>query len=139
MMAKFLRILGTSLTIIFSIGATVGAMITMYSAVANRTREIGVLRALGFQKKSILTAFLIESLLYGILGGIMGLLFSSFMQLITVSTLNFQSFAELAFSFTLSPKIASQAMLFSIFMGFAGGLLPAIRAARMGIVDSLRA
>ncbi|HAY20894.1 MAG TPA: multidrug ABC transporter permease [Desulfobacterales bacterium] len=139
MMAKFLRILGTSLTAIFSIGATVGAMITMYSAVANRTREIGVLRALGFQKKSILSAFLIESLLFGLLGGIFGLFFASFMQFITVSTLNFQSFAELSFSFTLSFKIAYQSILFSVFMGFAGGLLPAIRAARMGIVDSLRA
>ncbi|SPD73978.1 ABC transporter, membrane protein [uncultured Desulfobacterium sp.] len=139
MMAKFLRILGTSLTIIFSIGATVGAMITMYSAVANRTREIGVLRALGFPRKSILSAFLIEAMLFGVLGGAFGLFFASFMQLITVSTLNFQSFAELSFSFTLSSKIASQAMLFSIFMGFAGGLLPAIRASQMKIVDSLRA
>ena len=65
MMAKFLRILGISLTIIFSLGAVIGAMVTMYSAVANRTAEIGTLRALGFQRRSILTAFLLESLFLG--------------------------------------------------------------------------
>ena len=68
MMAKFLRILGTTLTIIFSIGAIIGAMITMYSAVANRTAEIGTLRALGFRRRNILLAFLTESLLSGFSG-----------------------------------------------------------------------
>ena len=73
MMAKFLRILGTSLTIIFSIGAIIGAMITMYSAVANRTAEIGTLRALGFRRRNILLAFLTESLLLGFIGGMRGI------------------------------------------------------------------
>ncbi|MCX5857526.1 MAG: ABC transporter permease, partial [Deltaproteobacteria bacterium] len=86
MMAKFLRILGLSLTIIFSIGAVIGAMITMYSAVANRTAEIGTLRALGFLRRNILATFLVESLLLGFIGGFLGLFFASFMQLITVST-----------------------------------------------------
>ena len=75
MMAKFLRILGMSLTIIFSLGAVIGAMITMYAAVANRTAEIGTLRALGFQRSSILGAFLMESLLLGFIGGAVGLFF----------------------------------------------------------------
>ncbi len=137
MMAKFLRILGMSLTIIFSLGAIIGAMITMYAAVLNRTSEIGTLRALGFQRKSILTAFLMESLLLGFIGGIVGLFFASFLQLYTVSTLNFQTFSELAFTFSLSFEIIYKAMTFSLIMGFVGGVLPAIRASRMNIVEAL--
>ena len=139
MMAKFLRILGTSLTIIFSLGAIIGAMITMYSAVANRIAEIGTLRALGFGRRDILAAFLLESLLLGFFGGFAGLLFASFMQFITISTVNFQTFSELAFRFTLSFEIVYKGMFFSLIMGFVGGLLPALRASRMMIVDALRA
>lgn len=138
MMAKFLRILGLTLTIIFSLGAIIGAMITMYSAVANRVFEIGTMRALGFQRRSILTAFLIESLFLGFIGGCFGLFFASFLQLYTVSTLNFQTFSELAFSFSLTFTIVYQAMAFSLVMGFVGGILPSIMAARMKIVDALR-
>jgi ABC-type antimicrobial peptide transport system permease subunit len=138
MMAKFLRILGTSLTVIFSIGAIIGAMITMYAAVSNRTGEIGTMRALGFQRKNILAAFMVESLLLGLLGGFVGLFFASFMQFITISTVNFQTFAELAFRFSLNWRIIGEAMAFSLFMGFIGGVLPAFRAARMNIVEALR-
>ena len=138
-MAKFLRILGVSLTVIFSIGAMLGAMITMYSAVANRTAEIGTLRALGFRRRNILIAFLMESLLLGFIGGAVGIACSSLTQLITVSTLNFQTFSELAFRFTLNPAIAAQAMGFALGMGFVGGVLPALRASRLNIVDALRA
>jgi putative ABC transport system permease protein len=137
-MARFLRILGISLTVIFSLGAIIGAMVTMYSAVANRTAEIGRLRALGFQRKSILLAFLIESLLLGFLGGMAGLFFASFMQLITVSTVNFQTFSELSFSFALTFDIVYKGLAFSLVMGFVGGILPALRASRMNIVDALR-
>jgi len=138
LMAKFLRILGLTLTLIFSLGAMIGAMITMYAAVANRTGEIGTLRALGFQRRDILMAFLMESLLLGLLGGVVGLFLASFLQLITVSTMNFQTFSELAFSFTLTPKIVIFSLLFALIMGFVGGVLPAMRAARMKIVDALR-
>jgi ABC-type antimicrobial peptide transport system permease subunit len=139
MMAKFLRILGLSLTVIFSIGAIIGAMITMYSAVANRIGEIGTMRALGFRRRSILAAFLAESLLLGCLGGAAGLFCASFMQFITVSTVNFQTFSELAFKFTLNVPIVMQAMAFSLVMGLIGGVLPAFRASRMNIVEALRA
>jgi ABC-type antimicrobial peptide transport system permease subunit len=138
MMAKFLRILGMSLTVIFSLGAIIGAMITMYSAVANRTGEIGTLRALGFQRGSILAAFLVESLLLGLVGGCIGLFFASFLQLFTISTMNFQTFSELAFSFTLTFEIFYKSLLFSLIMGFVGGVLPAFRAARKNIVEALR-
>lgn len=138
MMATFLNILGLSLTVIFSLGAIIGAMITMYSAVANRTGEIGTLRALGFQRRSILVAFLLESLLLGLVGGCVGLFFASFLQLFTISTLNFQTFSELAFSFTLTVGIFYKSLLFSLIMGFIGGVLPAFRASRKTIVEALR-
>ena len=138
MMAKFLRILGFSLTLIFSIGAIVGGMITMYAAVANRTREIGTLRALGFRRMTILAAFLMESFLISVAGGLGGLFFASFLQLFTVSTINFQTFSELAFNFSLNFDIVFKALIFSLVMGFAGGILPAIRASGMVVVEALR-
>ncbi len=139
MMAKFLRILGISLTAVFSLGAMIGAMITMYAAVANRTAEIGTLRALGFRRRSILAAFLIESMFLGLVGGLIGLFFASFMQLITISTINWQTFSELAFSFTLTVPISLGSLGFSLVMGFVGGVLPAFRASRMNIIEALRA
>ncbi|AJE02954.1 ABC transporter permease [Geobacter pickeringii] len=138
-MAKFLRILGVTLTIIFSLGAIIGAMITMYAAVANRITEIGTLRALGFRRGGILAAFILESLFLGLLGGVAGLFFASFMQLITISTMNWQTFSELAFTFTLTLAIIGKSLLFSLGMGLVGGVLPAFRAARMKVVDALRA
>jgi putative ABC transport system permease protein len=137
-MAKFLRILGFSLTLIFSVGAIIGAMITMYAAVASRTREIGTLRSLGFRRRSIMAAFILESLILGFIGGFAGLFIASFMQFITISTMNFQTFAELAFSFVLTFENMVQAMAFSLIMGILGGVLPAIRASRMNIVEALR-
>ncbi len=138
MMAKFLRILGISLTAIFSLGAIIGAMITMYAAVANRTQEIGTLRALGFRRRHILFSFLVESILLGFVGGCIGLFFASFLQLFTISTLNFQTFSELAFSFSLTPEIIFSSLFFALFMGLVGGLLPAVRASRMNIVEAIR-
>lgn len=138
-LSTFITILGTVLSVIFSLGAMIGAAITMYSAVATRTGEIGTLRALGFRRPSILAAFLLESLLLALVGGLAGLFFATFLQAITISTLNIQSFSQLAFSFVLTPRIIIQTILFSLLMGFIGGFLPAIKASRMKIVDSLRA
>ncbi len=138
-MAKFLNILGLSLSIVFSLGAIIGAVITMYGAVASRTREIGTLRALGFRRGGILAAFLLESLLLGLIGGCAGLAMASGMQWLTISTMNWQTFAELAFSFDLTPAIALESLAFAVAMGLLGGLLPAIRAARMDLIDALRA
>jgi ABC-type antimicrobial peptide transport system permease subunit len=138
-LSLFIQILGLTLSVIFSIGAVIGATVTMYASVANRVTEIGTLRALGFQRRSILAAFLAESLLLGLVGGVAGLLFASGMQLVSFSTTNFQSFSELAFGFRLTPAIAVEALLFALAMGFVGGFLPALRASRMEIVDALRA
>jgi ABC-type antimicrobial peptide transport system permease subunit len=138
-LANFIRILGLTLSVIFSFGAIIGAMITMYAAVSNRTAEIGTLRALGFPRRSVLAAFLLESLFLSLLGGAIGLCLASLMQLVTVSTMNWQSFAEIAFRFSLTPRIVMQSLVFAAFMGLLGGVLPAARAARLKIVDALRA
>jgi putative ABC transport system permease protein len=138
-LSKFITYLGTSISIIFSIGAIIGAMITMYASVASRVAEIGTLRALGFSRGSILAAFLGEALLLGLVGGLVGLIAASFMQALSISTTNFQTFAELAFSFSLTPRIVLASIVFALAMGFVGGFLPAARAARMKIVDALRA
>jgi putative ABC transport system permease protein len=138
-MATFIKVLGIFVTIIFSAGAIVGATITMYASVANRTVEIGTLRSLGFSRRSILSAFLIESLFISLIGGAIGLFIASFLQFFTVSTLNFESFAELSFSFALSPAIIILSLAFAAFMGFIGGFLPSVRAARLNIVNALRA
>jgi ABC-type antimicrobial peptide transport system permease subunit len=138
-LSTFISILGLTLSIIFSIGAMIGAAITMYASVANRTGEIGTLRALGYQRRNILAAFLAESMLLAVAGGAVGLGFASFMQFLSFSTTNFQSFSELAFGFRLNGAIVAKTLLFSLVMGFIGGFLPAVRAARMKIVDALRA
>ncbi len=139
LMANFIRILGIFITVIFSFGATIGAMITMYAAVANRTVEVGTLRALGFKRRSILVVFLIESLVIAITGGVVGLFLASFLQFFNISTLNFGSFAELSFGFSLSPSIVGYSILFAVLMGILGGFLPSVRAARLNIVNALRA
>ncbi|MEI8278004.1 MAG: ABC transporter permease, partial [Hyphomicrobiales bacterium] len=110
-----------TLSVIFSIGAVIGAMITMYASVAARTAEIGTLRALGFPRSSVLAAFMLEAALLGVTGGCVGLFFASFMQLFTISTMNWQSFSELAFSFTLTPSIVLKTLAFALSMGVMGG------------------
>jgi putative ABC transport system permease protein len=138
-LSQFISVLGITLSIIFSIGAMIGAMITMYAAVSSRTSEIGTLRALGFRRSSILAAFLIESILLAIVGGVMGLTLASFLQAFTITTMNWQSFSQLAFGFHLTGAIIAATMVFAVFMGLVGGFLPSVRAARLEIVDSLRA
>ncbi len=137
-LSRFIQILGLTLAVIFSIGAVIGATITMQAAVASRTAEIGTLRALGFQRRSILMAFLAESMGLAVLGGLAGIVLASFMQFVEFSTTNFQSFSELAFGFELSWGIGIGSMIFAVAMGVAGGMVPAIRASRIGIVEALR-
>jgi len=138
MMSDFIRVLGLVVTVIFSIGAMIGAMITMYAAVANRTVEIGTMRALGFNRFSVLSAFLIESILLSLIGGAVGLGMASLMSFVRISTTNFGTFSELAFGFTLAPSIVVTTLIFALIMGVAGGFLPAVRAARLDILAALR-
>ena len=137
-MAAFIRILGLVISVTMRLGAVNGAMITMYASVANRTSEIGTLRALGFKRRSILSAFLIESLFLSGIGGAFGLVIASGLQFVSISTINFGSFSEVAFGFTLSTSIVTSSMLFSLFMGFVGGFIPAVRASRLDIITALR-
>jgi ABC-type antimicrobial peptide transport system permease subunit len=111
----------------------------MYSAVANRTVEIGTMRSLGFSRRSILSAFLFEALLTSVVGGVIGLFIASFLQFFTISTLNWNSFSELAFSFSLSPSIIISSLIFALVMGVLGGFFPSVRVARLNIVKALRA
>ena len=137
-MSIFIEVLGIFITVFFSVGAVIGAMITMYAAVANRTVEIGTLRALGFRRRSVLAAFMTESIIISLVGAAVGLFLASFLQFLTVSTLNFGSFSELEFSFTLTPDTIMSALIFAVVMGLVGGFLPAVRAARLNIVNALR-
>ncbi|HYL22186.1 MAG TPA: ABC transporter permease [Gemmatimonadales bacterium] len=138
-MAKFIRILGLFVTIIFSVGAMIGAMITMYAAVANRITEVGTLRALGFRRRSVLAAFLVEAVLLAIVGGAIGVALASFLSFARVSTVNFGTFSEIGFGFALSVGVMASALMFAVVMGVFGGFLPAVRAARLTIVNALRA
>lgn len=138
-LSTFINVLGLTLSVIFSIGAMIGAMITMYASVASRVGEIGTLRALGFRQGAVLWAFMAEAMLLGCVGGLVGLALASLMQLASFSTINFQTFADLSFRFILTPDIAVNTLLFAGTMGFIGGFLPAFRAARLNIVDALRA
>lgn len=139
LMSTFIRILGIFITVIFSFGAVIGAMITMYSAVANRTVEVGTLRALGFKRRSILSAFMAESMLISVIGWLIGILLASVLSFFKISTLNFGSFSELEFSFSISPSIIISSLIFALVMGVLGGFLPSVRAARLNIVKALRA
>lgn len=138
-LATFIRLLGLVLTAIFSIGAVLGAMVTMYAQVGARTSEIGTLRALGFKRHHILAAFLLESALLGCLGWLLGLIPASLLNFITLSTVNWANFAELSFKFALTPGILVKSLLFGLGMGLVGGLLPAVKAARMPLLEALRA
>ncbi|MFZ1081451.1 MAG: ABC transporter permease [Candidatus Kryptoniota bacterium] len=137
-LATFIKVVGTMITIIFSFGAAIGAMITMYAEVSNRTVEIGTLRALGFSRRSVLVVFLLEAILISFTGGLLGITIASLLQFVSVSTMNFTSFSELTFSFALTPASVVGSMIFAVLMGILGGFLPSARAARLNIVSALR-
>jgi putative ABC transport system permease protein len=138
-LADFIRLLGLVLTAIFGLGAVLGAMITMYAQVGTRINEIGTLRALGFQRRHILLAFLLEAGLLGGLGWLLGMIPAAFLNFFTLSTINWASFAEITFRFTLTPGILLKSLAFGVGMGLVGGLLPAFKAARLPLIEALRA
>lgn len=138
-LADFIRLLGLVLTAIFGLGAVLGAMITMYAQVGTRINEIGTMRALGFQRRHILLAFLLEAGLLGGLGWLIGMIPAAFLNFLTLSTINWASFAEITFRFTLTPGILLKSLAFGVGMGLVGGLLPAFKAARLPLIEALRA
>ncbi len=137
-LTTFIKVLGIFVTVIFSIGAAIGAMITMYAEVANRTVEIGTMRALGFARRSVLTVFLLEAILVALIGGVIGIGLASFLQFISITTMNYSSFSDLTFSFAMNPSTIQASIIFAIIMGFVGGFLPSARAAQLNIVSALR-
>lgn len=134
----FINAMGIVIAVFFSIGASIGAMITMYASIANRQREIATLRALGFSRSSILFSFLLESVILAVAGGVIGVIASLGMSFVKFSTVNFASFSEITFAFEPTPVILGIALGVAIGMGLAGGLFPAIRAARMNLVQAIR-
>jgi putative ABC transport system permease protein len=137
--ASFLKTMGLIIAVLFSIAAMLGAAITMNGAVAHRTREIGTLRALGFARRSILIAFLLEAILLAAIGGVIGsaliLLLSAF---VAIPVINFQTFSEIVITFHASPAVFAKALIFSGVMGLIGGLFPAIRASRVSPIEAMR-
>jgi putative ABC transport system permease protein len=133
-----IRIFATFVTAILSIGAVFGAMNTMYAAVAYRTREIGTLRALGFSRIRIVTAFLTESIALALVGGVIGCVLALPVHGLSTGSMNMVSFTELAFKFRITPGLLLGGLIFSALMGAVGGLLPAIRAARIPVARALR-
>jgi putative ABC transport system permease protein len=129
--STFINVLGILTSVFFSVGAMIGAMITMYAAIASRQREIGTLRALGFSRRSILFSFLAESVLLTLAGGMLGAAASTAMGFVRLSMLNFASFSEIVFSFEPTPGILASALVVAAVMGLIGGFFPAIRAARV--------
>ena len=133
-----IRVLGIIIAVVMGIGAVFGALNTMYASVAARAREIATVRAIGFAEWSIVTSFLIESLFISLIGGLIGCLAVIPINGYSTSTINWQTFSNLAFAFDITPTLLGQGMMFALVMGLVGGLPPAIRAARMQIITALR-
>ena len=131
-------VLGSIVAVVMGIGAVFGALNTMYSAVAERAREIATMRALGFGSASVVVSFLIEALLISFLGGVLGCLIALPLNGLTTGTMNFQTFTYLAFAFRVTPDLLLEGVAFSLFMGVVGGVPPAFRAARQQVSVALR-
>jgi putative ABC transport system permease protein len=136
--AIFVGALGTVVSVFFAIGAMIGAMITMYAAVANRQREIGTLRALGFSRASVMVSFLLEAVLLSIIGGAIGAAASLSMAFVHPSMVNPASWSEIVFSFDPTAGVMLKALVFAGGMGLIGGLFPAVRAARTSPLKAIR-
>ena len=136
--STLIHVLGFLVAVVMGIGAVFGALNTMYSAVSARSREIATMRALGFGGGSVVTSFLAESLLIAGIGGVIGCLAALPLNGFTTGTINWQTFSHLAFAFRVTPGLLVAGVVFALLMGLVGGLLPALRAARMPIATALR-
>jgi putative ABC transport system permease protein len=137
-MTRLITVLGGFVAAIMAIGAVFGALNTMYSAVAERGREIATMRAVGFSSSNVILSFLFEALLISFVGGILGCLAVLPLNGLTTSTMNFQTFSNLAFAFKITFDLLLFGVLFALVMGIIGGLLPAIRAAIRPVAVALR-
>jgi putative ABC transport system permease protein len=139
LITTLITVLGTLIAAVMGLGAVFGALNTMYSAVAERAREIAVLRAIGFGGGAVVTAFLAESVLIALAGGLLGCLAVLPVNGLTTGTINWQTFSHLAFAFRITPDLLAAGLAFALLMGLLGGLPPALRAARANVAATLRA
>jgi putative ABC transport system permease protein len=137
-LTTLITVLGGLIAAIMAIGAVFGALNTMYSAVAERGREIATMRALGFGGPSVVFSFVIEALLIAFVGGLLGCLVVLPLNGLTTGAMNLQTFSHLAFAFKITPELLVKGIIFALVMGFVGGLLPAVRAATRPVAQALR-
>ncbi|HEY8715365.1 MAG TPA: FtsX-like permease family protein [Candidatus Acidoferrum sp.] len=137
-LTTLITVLGGLVASIMAIGAVFGALNTMYSAISERGREIATMRALGFGASSVVTSFVFEALFIALIGGIIGCIVVLPLNGLTTGAMNLQTFSHLAFAFKITPELLVKGILFALVMGFIGGLLPAVRAARRPVAQALR-
>jgi putative ABC transport system permease protein len=137
-LTTLITVLGGLVASIMAIGAVFGALNTMYSAVSERGREIATMRALGFGGPAVVFSFVIEALLIAFVGGLLGCLVVLPLNGLTTGAMNLQTFSHLAFAFKITPELLVKGIVFALVMGFIGGLLPAVRAARRPVAQALR-
>jgi putative ABC transport system permease protein len=138
-LVTLIRYVGTTIAVLMGIGAVFAALNTMYSAVSSRTREIATLRALGFGTTPVIASVLLEAVMLGLLGGVLGgLLVYLGLNGYQASTLNWASFSQITFAFTVTPGLLVTGLGYSLILGLVGGLLPALRAARLPVTTGLR-
>jgi putative ABC transport system permease protein len=133
-----IQFVGTVLAIAMSIGAILAAMNTMYASVGARTREVGTLRVLGFRRRDILISFLIEGAVLAFLGGILGCFLAWPLNGMATGTMSFNNFSEVVFEFRITAMLVAEALIFAVILGVVGSFLPAIRAARLPVISSLK-
>ena len=137
-LTSLITILGGLVAVVMAIGAVFGALNTMYSAVAERGREIGTMRALGFGGGAVIFSFMVEALLISFVGGALGCLSVLRLNGYTTGAMNLQTFSHVAFAFRITPDLLAQGIIFALVMGVVGGLLPAVRAASVPVASALR-
>lgn len=138
LLSTLIRTLGFLIAGIMGVGAVFAALNTMYAAVSERSREIATMRAIGFGAGAVILSFVIESVLIALVGGVVGCVAVLPFNGVTAGTMNWQTFSHLAFAFAITPDLLVQGMLFALFMGLAGGVPPAVRAARRPVAEALR-
>ncbi len=137
-LTTLITVLGSIVAVVMGVGAVFGALNTMYAAVAERSREIATMRAIGFGAGSITLSFILEALFIALVGGLLGCVAVLPLNGITTGTLNWQTFSHLAFAFRVTPPLLGLGVLFAMLMGLVGGVPPAIRAARRPVALALR-
>lgn len=138
MTAAPIKWLGGFLAIMMSVGAVFAAMNTMYASIGARTREIGTLRVLGFRRRSVVMALLIEGALLALIGGIVGCAIAYLWNGYTTATMGFETFSEIVFEFTVTPRLMVEGLLFAVVVGLMGSFLPSVRASRLPVIDALK-